>query len=102
MVYQLRVVQEELVEVEMVCLMLLQVVEVLEDQMEQLTPEVEEVEEVKLIHQKVVDQVLLLLEHQDQLLFLQAPGTNTVTTLPAPAGGCKVATFTVSGTLTVS
>jgi hypothetical protein len=29
-----------------------------------------------------------------------APGTNTVTTLPAPAGGCKVATFTVSGTLT--
>jgi hypothetical protein len=28
------------------------------------------------------------------------PGTNTVTTLPAPAGGCKVATFTVSGTLT--
>ena len=27
------------------------------------------------------------------------PGTNTVTTLPAPAGGCKVATFTVSGTL---
>jgi hypothetical protein len=30
----------------------------------------------------------------------QAPGTNTVTTLPAPAGGCKVATFTVSGTLT--
>ena len=31
-----------------------------------------------------------------------SPGTNTVTTLPAPAGGCKVATFTVSGTLTVS
>jgi hypothetical protein len=30
-----------------------------------------------------------------------APGTNSVTTLPAPAGGCKVATFTVSGTLTV-
>jgi hypothetical protein len=29
-----------------------------------------------------------------------SPGTNTVTTLPAPAGGCKVATFTVSGTLT--
>ena len=28
-----------------------------------------------------------------------SPGTNTVTTLPAPAGGCKVATFTVSGTL---
>jgi hypothetical protein len=34
--------------------------------------------------------------------FSAAPGTNTVTTLPAPAGGCKVATFTVSGTLTVS
>jgi hypothetical protein len=32
--------------------------------------------------------------------FSVAPGTNTVTTLPAPAGGCKVATFTVSGTLT--
>jgi hypothetical protein len=31
-----------------------------------------------------------------------APGTNTVTTLPAPAGGCKVANFTVPGTLTVS
>jgi hypothetical protein len=31
-----------------------------------------------------------------------SPGTNTITTLPAPAGGCKVATFTVSGTLTVS
>jgi len=30
-----------------------------------------------------------------------APGTNTLTTLPAPAGGCKVARFTVSGTLTV-
>ena len=30
-----------------------------------------------------------------------APGTNTITTLPAPAGGCKIATFTVSGTLTV-
>jgi hypothetical protein len=34
--------------------------------------------------------------------YLHRPGTNTVTTLPAPAGGCKVATFTVSGTLTVS
>jgi hypothetical protein len=32
--------------------------------------------------------------------FSVAPGTNTITTLPAPAGGCKVATFTVSGTLT--
>jgi hypothetical protein len=31
-----------------------------------------------------------------------SPGTNTVTTLPAPAGGCKVATFTVSGDITVS
>jgi hypothetical protein len=31
-----------------------------------------------------------------------APGTNTVATLPAPAGGCKVATFTVSGDLTIS
>jgi len=30
-----------------------------------------------------------------------SPGTNTVTTLPAPAGGCKVATFTVSGDITV-
>jgi hypothetical protein len=30
-----------------------------------------------------------------------SPGTNTVTTLPAPAGGCKVATFTVSGTNTL-
>jgi hypothetical protein len=30
-----------------------------------------------------------------------APGTNSVATLPGPAGGCKVATFTVSGTLTV-
>ena len=31
-----------------------------------------------------------------------APGTNSVATLPGPAGGCKVATFTVSGTLTIS
>jgi hypothetical protein len=31
-----------------------------------------------------------------------SPGTNTSTTLPAPAGGCKVATFTVSGSLTIS
>jgi hypothetical protein len=31
-----------------------------------------------------------------------APGTNTLATLPAPAGGCKVATFTVSGTLTIN
>jgi hypothetical protein len=31
-----------------------------------------------------------------------APGTNSLATLPAPAGGCKVATFTVSGTLTIS
>ena len=34
--------------------------------------------------------------------FAASPGTNTVTTLPAPAGGCKVATFTVSGDLTIS
>ena len=31
-----------------------------------------------------------------------APGTNTITTLPAPAGGCTVMSFTVSGTLTIS
>jgi hypothetical protein len=31
-----------------------------------------------------------------------APGTNTISTLPAPDGGCKVASFTVSGTLTIS
>jgi hypothetical protein len=31
-----------------------------------------------------------------------APCTNSVATLPAPEGGYKVATFTVSGTLTVS
>ena len=30
-----------------------------------------------------------------------APGTNTITTLPAPAGSCKIATFTVSGTLSL-
>jgi hypothetical protein len=34
--------------------------------------------------------------------LVAAPGTNTTSTLPAPAGGCKVATFTVSGTLTIS
>ena len=28
--------------------------------------------------------------------------TNSVSTLPSPAGGCKVARFTVSGTLTIS
>jgi hypothetical protein len=31
-----------------------------------------------------------------------APGTNTKTTLPAPAGGCTVMSFTVTGTLTIS
>jgi hypothetical protein len=31
-----------------------------------------------------------------------APGTNSVATLPAPEGAYKVATFTVSGTLTIS
>ena len=31
-----------------------------------------------------------------------APGTNSIATLPGPAGGCKVATFTVTGTLTIS
>ena len=31
-----------------------------------------------------------------------APGTNSLATLPAPDGGCKVASFTVSGTLTIS
>ena len=31
-----------------------------------------------------------------------APGTNSIATLPSPAGGCKVASFTVSGTLTIS
>ena len=31
-----------------------------------------------------------------------SPPTNTVSTLPAPAGGCKVATFTVSGDLTIA
>jgi hypothetical protein len=34
--------------------------------------------------------------------FSVSPGTNTVTTLPAPAGGCKVATFTVSGSNTIT
>jgi hypothetical protein len=29
------------------------------------------------------------------------PGTNTVTTSPAPDGSAQIATFTVSGTLTV-
>jgi hypothetical protein len=31
-----------------------------------------------------------------------APGDNTKTTLPAPAGGCTVMSFTVTGTLTIS
>ena len=34
--------------------------------------------------------------------FSVAPGTNTIATLPAPEGGCKVATFTATGTLTIS
>jgi hypothetical protein len=36
------------------------------------------------------------------ITFAVTPCTNTVTTLPSPAGSYKVATFTVSGTLTVS
>ena len=31
-----------------------------------------------------------------------SPGTNTKTTLPAPAGGCTVATFTVSGSIDIA
>ena len=34
--------------------------------------------------------------------FTVAPGTNSKSTLPGPAGGCTVMTFTVSGTLTIS
>ena len=34
--------------------------------------------------------------------FSVAPGTNCKSTLPAPAGGCTVMKFTVSGTLTIS
>ena len=34
--------------------------------------------------------------------FSVAPGTNTKTTLPGPAGGCTVMSFTVTGTLTIS
>ena len=34
--------------------------------------------------------------------FTVAPGTNSKATLPGPAGGCTVMTFTVSGTLTIS
>jgi hypothetical protein len=34
--------------------------------------------------------------------YTVAPGTNTKATLPAPAGGCTVMTFTVDGTLTIS
>ena len=34
--------------------------------------------------------------------FTVAPGTNSKTSLPGPAGGCTVMTFTVSGTLTIS
>jgi hypothetical protein len=34
--------------------------------------------------------------------FTVAPGTNTKATLPAPAGGCTVMTYTVTGTLTIS
>ena len=35
------------------------------------------------------------------IINLNIDESNTITTLPAPAGGCKIATFTVSGTLTV-
>jgi hypothetical protein len=34
--------------------------------------------------------------------YTAAPGTNTKATLPGPAGGCTVLTFTVDGTLTIS
>ena len=30
------------------------------------------------------------------------PGTNTISTLPAPAGGCKLATFTVTGAVVLA
>jgi hypothetical protein len=73
-----------------------------QDLQEQLILEVEvEVENLEHLGQEEqVVQESLLLEHQEAAGISVAPGTNTVTTLPAPAGGCKVATFTVSGTLT--
>jgi hypothetical protein len=46
----------------------------------------------------VVDKVVVHLKIQLQARLIQ----EVVSTLPSPAGGCKVAKFTVSGTLTVS
>jgi hypothetical protein len=47
------------------------------------------------------DQVLVIVRAPGSANISVSPGTNTVTTLPAPAGGCKVATFTVSGDITI-
>jgi hypothetical protein len=43
---------------------------------------------------------IVIIRAPGEASFSVGPATNTVTTLPAPAGGCKVATFTVSGMLT--
>jgi hypothetical protein len=86
-------VEEEVVDLDLKVLQLLQ---------RQLTLVAEEVEDQKEVLQENGGSGIVIVRGPSSANFSAAPGTNTVTTLPAPAGGCKVATFTVSGTLTVS
>jgi hypothetical protein len=106
---------------------LMQVVEVEEDplllnhKVEQVVEEQDNIQEDVLLQEQLIqveqeEQVLTVevVKQEDQVLLLLrapgsagpcisvSPGTNTKTTLPAPAGGCTVATFTVSGDLTIS
>jgi hypothetical protein len=66
--------------------------------LEQPTQVVVVVELVVMAHLQVLEvmvvQESLLLEPRSSFIIQEQ---HTVTTLPAPAGGCKVATFTVSG-----
>jgi hypothetical protein len=84
-----------------------QVVVQVQEQQEQLTPVVVQVVELLKdamwsLSRIMVDQVSVVARVPGSTDVTVSPGTNTVTTLPAPAGGCKVATFTVSGNLTVA
>jgi hypothetical protein len=55
--------------------------------------------EVQVVQVVVVVQVLVVVRAPSAVTFSVAPGTNSTATHP---GGDKLATFTVSGTLTIS
>jgi Flp pilus assembly secretin CpaC len=78
-----------------------QVMQVDHQEQVQLTLEVVEVEEVLAPLGGAGGSGIVIVRAPGTANISASPGTNTVTTLPAPAGGCKVATFTVSGDITI-